>query len=191
MNTEWLSSLPDKKAVLDSLNMSSEFLTNRFPLMKLKMLPYQYNGMYCRFDHYLQINSLTAPNKNSYEFLNTFLHELGHSTSKYSGRIDRIIENTGYSNKVKYSLEEIIAECLAVVLYCGIYKTGKCPNIEKSIKYMCMYAKEGVVNWGEIDLALEVITKSKDTDIYLKYSHALKRMISRNNVFQFKGGLYL
>jgi hypothetical protein len=192
MNDLILGKFPkDKRCLILSYGLENKFNLNKFPRIGMTSFEKNKLAIYDSFNHLIIMNRQTVDLQNEVSFMNTLFHEIGHSTSWFTNRMSRLQENTGFNKEQVYSTEEIIAECLAIVFYCATNQTTKCDHMANSIKYINRYKSRIPIAWGEIDEAILSVVNQDHGDLYLKYSNALMRMIERNNIFQFKKGLYL
>jgi hypothetical protein len=192
MRVDWLSSYPEKKKLISSLDLNKLLVNDMLPLFKIEeKQSKKLAGVYHIDKHLVTIQPLIVKPYTSERFLNLLLHEIGHSTAKYTNRWERLISNCpsrGFDEAIK--LEEQIAEILGVILTLSLVDSSKVVNLREFNKYIITNSNRYSIPWEEVTIALGSVVHSSKFNVCLKWSNVLHKYITHNNIALIKKGVF-
>lgn len=191
MDYSWMIDFPQKKSLLESVNISSLFFESKLPYFTLDPInSKKWLALYWFDEHKVTIQKQLLKNHDEDECINVILHELGHSTTKYTNRWNRLIANSGLQmNQVKM-LEEQIAEILALIFRFTLFGTAKGTNIKQFKEYMFKFKSKYAIPWEEVDNAIRSLVVGCQQENALVWSDVVRKYIVRHSIADVKGGIF-
>lgn len=192
MNVDWLSNSPSKLKLINQLKIPELIDPSTIPMFCLDYsMSKRFAGLYHIDVHRVTIQPTIIDVCDDERFINLVLHELGHSTSKKTNRIERLWDNCSKKTMQDvYNLEEQIAEVIALIFELTIFNNNTTVNIRAFANYIAGNPSVYDFPWGEIDAVLNtVISKSKlDRSVY--WSEKIKKYLTKNNLVRIKQGVF-
>jgi predicted metalloprotease with PDZ domain len=192
MNTDWISHSPQRLELVNKLKIPDLITNDQIPLICLDhSMSNKFAGLYHTDVHRITIQPFIIDTSNDERFINLLLHELGHSTSKKTNRIERLWENCDRSNiEEAYKLEEQIAETIALMFELVIFNNNTTVNIKAFAKYMIQNSSVYDLPWGEIESVIQNSIKKEKVASAAYWSEKIKNYLTRNNLVRIKQGVF-
>lgn len=192
MTNEWLKKFPEKEILITSLDLFSMFRQELLPSFILdEGMSRKYAGLYYIDEHKVTLLPFAVEYSTSERFINLLLHEIGHSTSMYTNRWNRLTDNSPRrSIKEVNNLEEQIAETIAMVFTLTLLNTTSNCNERDFNKYLIKNSSKYRLPWEEVVLAVETFVNPDKINLARKWMSILKRHISNNNITFLKEGIF-
>lgn len=191
MDYSWLVGHPDKRLLIESTKLSNVFVESKLPqfLIDTKSSS-KWKALYWYDSHTISFQKRYLSCDDNEEFINIILHELGHSTSKYTNRWERILANSYFNINQAKMLEEQIAEILSLIFRFTLFGTAKGSNLKQFVDYMTMCKSKYKVPWGEIESAIQSILTEDEIEKAMIWSGIVRNYLVKKSIVQIKEGVF-
>ncbi len=191
MDCSWITEYPEKKSKIESINIGSVFKENNFPEFMIDpVISKSWLALYWFEEHKVTVQKQLLKTGDDERFINIILHELGHSTSKYTNRWNRIMANCSFNFKQAKMLEEQIAETLSLIFRFTLFDTSRGSNVTQFNDYMFCHKSSYKIPWGEIDNAISSLVVNSELDKALTWSEVVRKYIVRHSIAEVTEGVF-
>ena len=191
MDCSWMNEYPEKRYTVESIRLNNVFNSSKLPEFSIDpQCSKKWEALYWYDSHTVTVQKRALKTSDDERFINIILHELGHSTSKYTNRWERIIGNSAFNIKQAKMLEEQIAEILSLIFRFTLFDTSRGSNVKQFNDYMILCRSKYKIPWGEIDNAIKSILMEEEIEKALMWSGVVRRYIARHSIADIKEGVF-